>query len=459
MQDNNIIKLKHRKEFSIGIIIFIFILIYLVINIVRFYTKKHVSLYEVEPGSIYVSSESDAIILREEKLFASSLSGYINYYFPEGSRIKKQGNIYSIDSTKNIYSNLLGNDYEIKLSKNDVQKLKNKVWLYIDDMNSNSEISYTKSLIKTEYNKLIDMVVMDELNEIVRTTGMSSDFQVISSDTSGIISYYTDIYGDLKVSDVTEEMFTNKTTMTNVFSTDIIPAGSCIYKLITSDEWTLVSLLNDSTYEKLKDQKKLSFRINNSENVYSSNTSFFEKNGKHYVALSLSDSVSDYTEYRFVKLKFEISCSKGLKIPESSITFKDYYRIPESYFALGGNSNTKGLIICTISDKDGSAVYSFFQPEIFCTLDGFSYIDAGLISSDTYILESSTRAQTMLYTFNVKVEGAYNLNNGYASFRRIERIMTDNNYCIVKAGSTAGLSAYDHISLDAQSVTEGEVIY
>ena len=68
-------------------------------------------------------------------------------------------------------------------------------------------------------------------------------------------------------------------------------------------------------------------------------------------------------------------------------------------------------------------------------------------------------SRVMLYTFVNKLEGAYNINKGYAVFKRIERIKTENGYSIVKKNSASGLSAYDHIALNAEHVVEDAVIY
>ena len=65
----------------------------------------------------------------------------------------------------------------------------------------------------------------------------------------------------------------------------------------------------------------------------------------------------------------------------------------------------------------------------------------------------------MLYTFVNKLEGAYNINKGYAVFKRVERLNTENGYSIIKKNSISGLSTYDHIALDATSVIEDAVIY
>ena len=44
-------------------------------------------------------------------------------------------------------------------------------------------------------------------------------------------------------------------------------------------------------------------------------------------------------------------------------------------------------------------------------------------------------------------------------FRQIQILNENEEYCIVKEGTSYGLSVYDHIVLNADTVQEDEVIY
>ena len=50
------------------------------------------------------------------------------------------------------------------------------------------------------------------------------------------------------------------------------------------------------------------------------------------------------------------------------------------------------------------------------------------------------------------VQGVYNINRGYAVFRRIEILSSNDEYYTIKKGTDYGLSVYDHIVLDANAV-------
>ena len=58
-----------------------------------------------------------------------------------------------------------------------------------------------------------------------------------------------------------------------------------------------------------------------------------------------------------------------------------------------------------------------------------------------------------------KLTGVYNVNLGYAVFKRVEIIYKNDSYCIVDKNTTYGLSLYDHIALDASTVVEQKIIY
>ena len=55
--------------------------------------------------------------------------------------------------------------------------------------------------------------------------------------------------------------------------------------------------------------------------------------------------------------------------------------------------------------------------------------------------------------------GVYNINKGYAEFREIQILYQNDEYSIVKSNTAYGLSAYDRIVLDAETVDVNEFIY
>jgi hypothetical protein len=57
------------------------------------------------------------------------------------------------------------------------------------------------------------------------------------------------------------------------------------------------------------------------------------------------------------------------------------------------------------------------------------------------------------------LKGVYNVNKGYAVFRRIEVLEENKEYAVIKKGTEQGVSLYDHIALNASLASESSVIY
>lgn len=459
MARSGITKLRKRRDVNIGIVIFLFIMVYVLINVYLFFTKSQIPLYEVQPGSIYSSVQKKGIIIREEKLVTTHTAGYVNYYFREGARVAKNGTVYSIDSNHDIYGMLSGDAGELKLADKDISSIKRLLQKDFSSKAKSHEILNRKADVLSAYQRVLDETLMQELNEIIKSTGIASNFRIVKTADSGIISYVSDPYTNLTEEEVSEEMFEESYTSELLYTSNLIAAESNVYKMIYGDSWKIVVLLDEPLYLQLSSKDTVTFTIGEEKRKITASVSCYQKGHSYFASITMDKYLANYTADRFLNLTFETSAVEGLKLPETAVTWKDYYRIPDAYFVQGGNSNERGLMLEEFRQDTGEKQYTFYQPEVFYSADGFTYIDPLELSDQTYIVTQDLSVRTMLYMFLNKLEGAYNINKGYAVFRRIERLQTENGYCIVKKNSVAGLSSYDHIALDASGVTEGEIIY
>ena len=327
---DNIIRVKKRKDVNIGIIVFLVILVYIVFYVYTFLTKNEIPLYEVQPGEIYVTSQCDGMILREEELVYTEIAGYLNYYYGEGSRVAKNSTVYSIDSNREMYGLLSGNADEIKLSGNDLANLKQllqKTFIYSNDKTG---IAEKKAVVTTGYQRLIDVMLLEELNQIVTSTGIISNFHVVATEKSGIISYMVDEYTDYTLQDVTAACFENKDSAGSLYSVDLIAANSPVYKIISGNTWSIIVHLNETLYGQLLGKENATFYLDNKIKL-SAPINCYRKGDDCFAEITLNKYLSNFTSKRFISVKFEVEHVEGLKIPETSVTWKDYYRIPEEY--------------------------------------------------------------------------------------------------------------------------------
>ena len=127
---------------NIGIVLFAFIFIYLVVTIFTYATAKRISVYEVREGSIVKDNSYTGLVLRKEQVFYADASGYVNYFQDENSKLRKGNNIYVLSNNKlNIPS---GNDTEGTMLTNEEQ---NNLIYKMQDFNE----SYTNGHFSSVY--------------------------------------------------------------------------------------------------------------------------------------------------------------------------------------------------------------------------------------------------------------------------------------------------------------------
>ena len=126
-KDPNVIKFRTRKEVNIGLVVAFGVLVLLVINIYRYFTTPHLSLYEVQAGSSGSEVSTVAMILRPETVYRTEHAGYLNYYYREGARVTKNAKIYSVNDSSELQDILNLNEDNSVLTANDLNRLKGSV--------------------------------------------------------------------------------------------------------------------------------------------------------------------------------------------------------------------------------------------------------------------------------------------------------------------------------------------
>ena len=96
----NIKKYKNRREWNVGIVIFMIIFIYLVVTIFTYATSKKVYAYEVRKGSIVKDNSYIGLAIRQESVIKTETGGYINYYQNENSKVKAGASVYTVSDQK-----------------------------------------------------------------------------------------------------------------------------------------------------------------------------------------------------------------------------------------------------------------------------------------------------------------------------------------------------------------------
>ncbi|MCI8327191.1 MAG: hypothetical protein HFI37_05380, partial [Lachnospiraceae bacterium] len=105
-KNGKVIKYRKSLKISIGTIVFGIILLYLVFNVFFYLTKKHISVYEVQQGTIVTNHVYRGLIVRSEEIVTSASNGHVNYYLQDASKAGVKTPVYSLDNSGDATSQI-----------------------------------------------------------------------------------------------------------------------------------------------------------------------------------------------------------------------------------------------------------------------------------------------------------------------------------------------------------------
>lgn len=464
-RDQKIVKFRTRREVNIGLVVALGVLILLVINIYRYFTTPHLSLYEVQEGSVGSEATTVAMILRDETVYRTEQAGYLNYYYREGARVAKGSKIYSLNDSSDFQDLLQINEDNSALTENDLLRLKEDIRSFSANYSDVSfgECYELREEFLSDYLRYRDVSMLDALTESRPNAG--GVFKTVYSSQSGTITYFSDIYDGYTLEQITGAEFVNenRTVPERSKPTGISAIDSFAYKLVTEEAWQLVIQLDDDSLKKVQAEgDTVTFRISGDSVEYSKSYELFQTGGEHYMLVEMERYGNDYLSERFLDITLKFESEEGLKIPGTSIVEKELYQIPERFVMAGGGEEDSIGISMEYFDAESGEIrpdYQEISPLFY--EDGYYFVSMEDFEADRYINSAGLGVEperAMLYSFLTKLEGVYNMNKGYAVFKRIERLTDLEDYILVRAGLAGGVALYDHIVLDVSAVTKDVIL-
>lgn len=457
---NKVVKFKKRKNINIGIIVFLILFLYIAINVYIYFTKEQISIYEVHEGSTAVDNHITGLILRNEQVITAPQAGYISYFEGEGARVSKNSPVYAVDETDQIYNLLSGSDVPITISDKNNAEIRHDIRGFQKEF-SDSDFSSVYSFKENAQSTVLDIVnstVISNQAALTEETGTTYSYQMVPSTESGIISFYTDGYETVTSDNVSEDLFKPENyKRTSLRSTGMVAVSTPVYKIINSETWNIILLLTQTQYEKLQGKDKVKFTFLDDDFETSAALTLKPVGSSYYAQLTLNKYLSNYLEDRFVDVELDFDSVDGLKIPLTSVVEKDFYVVPKEIFSLGAESQKLGLIKKVYEDN-GDIKYPFVVTDIYYDDGAYYYIDTDLFEPGQ-VVKSAKDNEEFVISQTGKLKGVYNVNQGYAVFRRIEILYQNEEYCIIAKNTTNGVSAYDQIALDGTTAVNQAIIY
>ena len=334
----------------------------------------------------------------------------------------------------------------------------------------------------------IDSTILELVNQnMVEKLDSTADensalFTRYNAATAGVVEYYIDGYEEASLDDLNADWFDEtKYQKTNLRANELVSAGDSVYKLITDENWKLIfpldSEMESYILDKLQANQKtaedgtvsqgttyIEIRFDKDEETVWPSVTIEYRDGQAYGVLSFVNSMVRYANERYLSFEVLRDETTGLKIPKTAITEKDFYVIPVAYLT-EVEDDTGFTKQVTAEDGTVSAQFAnctiYYQDEENAYIDpeeeNFSTSEKKIASGDLLIKPDSSETYQVGQTSTLT--GVYNINKGYTVFRQIEVLYENEEYAIVKEGTSFGLSVYDRIVLNAETVTEDQVIY
>ena len=451
-------KTKAHRRIPVGAIVFVLVLIYLSFHLITYLARDRVSIYTIgEAVSLTHDPTYTGLILRSEKLIGAEASGYVNYYLENGGRCGTSTIVYSIDENGDFNNALSSRTGLSGLSSENLALLTADLSQFSlgFDQNDFSGVYTLRDDLEYRLLSFLNITSAESLDEL----GVSERyFHTYPSGSIGIVEYYSDGFEGFEAASVTQDSFDQDKYEKTAFSGGAaVSAGTPVYKLIDSETWSVILPLSEQDAEDLRDTDRINVTFN--ETGVSATVLFEEftgADGATYGLITLSKYMIRYADTRYLSVTIDKNSQEGLKIPVSAVTSQDFYAVPLEYLTKGGNSDSDGFYTETVTVEGTTA--RFTPVNVFFRDDTYAYISRSELVLGSIIAMPDSQERYAVSAVK-PLPGVFCVNKGYAVFKVIVRIDSDEDYYIIKKNTPYGVYAHDNILLDAEGAAEGDKIY
>lgn len=460
--DNGKIRQYHKPlNINLGMVIFGAIFVYITICVVMYFlNSKHIEPYTVQLGSLSQDNLYTGIALRDETIVTSPHSGYLNYYAREGERLGSGQLVCTVDESGQL-KDILGeqNADNTAISEEDFRELQNSISSFCSGFtpkNFHSVYDFKYQMEGTVL-KLANVNVLDNLSAL-NAASSGQPINLCYTPMAGIILYSVDGYESKTAEDITDADFDQENyARTQFLENELIAAGDPLYKLSTDENWSILIPVDRAKAAELEEAEYVKVRFQ--KNLYESwgEVNIIDKGESVYAELKFNNSMITFATDRFIEIELITDIESGLKVPVSAITNKEFFLVPKAFLTKGGNSGESGVLRQT-ADENGQLTTEFVPTQIYEETDEDYYLDNYTLRVGDHLLMPDSEEE---YTISrsASLIGVYNINKGYADFKEVEILQQNDEYAIIRSNTVYGLSVYDNIVLDAETVNLNEMVY
>ena len=387
-------KIKHSKVFLIGIFA------YIIINGITVFIGKNIDTLVVSNEKIEEYITTKGLLVRDEYIINSTMTGNIEAYFKEGDKVKnldKVAYVYNNNIDEANFKELESLEKEViqieegqsSIIKADVDKVNKKIEKNKDNIQTKliqGKLGISKEVVELEEyikdkNKLLKSDLnskpiinkKEEINKLNNKIEKNSD--ILQTNKSGIISYKFDgnesKYNIDNISELNiDDIEYTENEYIDILNEGVIKHGQPIARIINNIKQYLAIVVEENEIMNFEENNSVIIRDKNNQ-INAKVHNIYTKNDKNVVVFEISEQNIEINDTRVAEFDIIYKSIEGIKIPKSSIVKKD---------------NVEGVYIVS---ETGSAKFieikgTSYENEEFIVIDYYKNEIEGVKTIDIY---------------------------------------------------------------------------
>lgn len=480
------IKKRQRRRIALGLLLSLFVIIYLVGSLLRFKKITPLSIEVAQIGNIDRNIHVNGVIIRNETVVKSKDEGNITYLAFEGEKVKGGTKICMVgdsstiakiqDDIKKVNEDIIKEQNqrkEFSLVRKDIKNINYQIDDLINKyMNAYSNRNYSqlysiRSSIELEIEKKQSVLAQENSASLQELVAIKNEYEkklfnnsdVISAPKGGIVSYYFDgLEEKLSVNNfdkITEKDLKNSSELIDLSQNHNVKKDSPVFKIVDNYSWYIVGSFSNELVEDYKVGDVIYIKLNGIHNSSLSAEIFNLRplnNDKMLFILRCTEQMPSLMFGRNVELEIIRDNYEGIKIPINSIVEKVFLKIPKKYIQESANNK---VLIKRLPEKDEliTVKIEYEDNENVYILEDFSSIKL----YDTLVLPENAQNEYVINKSESKV-GVFVVNGGIIRFKPIKILAKNNEYAIVDSNLSNGIKIYDQIVSNATNVKENQLL-
>jgi len=471
-----------NKHINFVVVVYVVILIYIISVIYLSLTKEHFSSFYAEYGQILNENNFKGIIIRDEEVIVSTDDGPVNYFIPEGTKVRQNAFVCAVNQNPEleevinaqINKHLSQLNTAMSLTLEDHTVLQEKIRDYVIEKPT-MDLTYTyaaKTNILNTFNELSTSAYIKDqaLYEQVQQSIEANENEHLENGTyyrmpySGVVGYTIDGFESFTLENFDYNLLNKEVSLKDVSENNATKKGDALFKIMDNRIIHIISEIDAYCAKYLEEKKYVTVKFPKLNlDIALKKVSIENINGKFYATFEVDRYINEFLTDRYVDMKIVYDYHTGIKIPNEAIGTKDVFQVPKSsvYEEKGLFKIQKQLY----SEDDVS--HQEIVPvaiKVYMVDEQYAYIE--VMNGESHLSEKDK----ILYTQNVDervsessvfeltnrltLQGVYVINKGYTDFRRINLLYSGDSFSIIEADLSYSVGLFDRVVTDANGVIE-----